>query len=254
MKEDLFVTLEQKGFVISPEFFSQDFITELKQNISRYLEFDHPGIVREEGSNAYRGIHGMHLYDQYFENLSSNKELKLIAQRILKEECYLHQFKINMKQKMEGHAWPWHEDYVYWNKKDGIEEPKLINIAIFLDDSNMLNGPLCFIPGSHKHSYSYLCKDPESLDWQGDLAVDLNFKIDIEVISDLIKANDVEFATGGAGDLLIFNPLAAHCSSSNLSPFDRRILILTYNASSNAPTFKSGRPEFLCGVPDKLNN
>ena len=32
-----------------------------------------------------------------------------------------------------------------------MPEPKAMNVAIFLDDANQYNGPMKFIPGSHKH-------------------------------------------------------------------------------------------------------
>ncbi len=244
--------LEQNGYVICRQFMSQSAIDELKQNIDRYAQRDCPGIIKEKDGVTFRGIHGPHLYDDYFEKIASNEQIVALAEKVLGEACYLHQFKINMKQNMSGQSWPWHEDFVYWNEKDAIAEPKLINIALMLDDSDLLSGPLCFIPGSHKRLNSYGETDESKLlDWENDLSADLNYKIDRDAIAEMITDNGVEYATGSAGDLLVFNPLVAHCSGSNLSPTDRRLLILTFNALSNAPTVCMGRPEFLCGSVTK---
>jgi len=240
--------LSKKGFVLCRNFFTKSYTGELNDNIQRYARLDHPGIIKEDDGITFRGIHGPHLYDSFFDQIASNKQIVALAEKILGEACYLHQFKINMKQKMTGQAWPWHEDFVYWREKDGITEPKLVNIAVLLDDTDMLSGPLCFIPGSHNRANTYAESDEKVIsDWRNDLSADLNYKIDNESVADMIDAWGIEYALGNAGDLLVFNPLIAHCSGSNLSPFDRRLLILTFNAVSNAPAVQRGRPEFLCG-------
>uniref|UniRef100_A0A486XMU7 Ectoine hydroxylase \ len=245
---EVYTAIKNKGFCICHGFFDNAYINALNKNIDSYSSSSHPGVIKENDGKTFRGIHGPHLYDDFFKQIAADKALLSMAEDILGESCYLHQFKINMKQKMTGNAWPWHEDFVYWREKDGIAEPKLINIAVLLDDSNMLNGPLCFIPGSHKYSHSYANSEERKLsDWKNDLSSDLNYQLDREAISDMIDNNGVEFAIGKAGDLLIFSPLIAHCSGSNLSPKDRKLLILTYNAISNVPAVDKGRPEFLCG-------
>ena len=243
----IFTAIENHGFFIYHDYFDNTYIKELNKNIECYSGLNHPGVIKENDGKTFRGIHGPHLYDDFFNKIAVDKALLAIAEKILGERCYLHQFKINMKQNMTGKSWPWHEDFVYWREKDGIAEPKLINIAILLDDSEMLSGPLCFIPGSHKYSHSYANSGDKLADWKNDLSSDLNYQLDRKIVSAMIAENGVEFALGKAGDLLIFSPLIAHCSGSNLSPKDRKLLILTYNAVSNVPTVNNGRPEFLCG-------
>ena len=251
-EHEILENLECNGYAICPGFFDEHFIEELNANVKRYSELQHPGVIREAVGVTFRGIHGPHLYDDFFDEFASNKDIVSIAENALGESCYLHQFKINMKQKMNGQAWPWHEDFVYWSEKDGIAEPKLINIALLLDDSNMLSGPLCFIPGSHKRRNNY-AKSEESVlaDWENDLSADLNYQIDSQSVASMISARGLEYMIGNAGDLLVFNPLTAHCSGANLSPYDRRLLILTFNAASNVPKVYKGRPEFLCGKYDE---
>lgn len=248
LDEKVLTTLGRKGYAICDGFFDKSYIEKINGNIQRYAQSNHPGLIKEQDGVSFRGIHGPHLYDDFFKEIASNRTIVSLAERILGESCYLHQFKINMKQKMNGQFWPWHEDFVYWREKDGIEEPKLINIAVFLDDTTMLSGPICFIPGSHKRKFEYDQKDESTvLDWRNDLSTDLNYKLETHCIASMIEAWGVEYATGRAGDLLVFNPLTAHCSGTNLSPYDRRLLMLTFNAVSNVPTVPKGRPEFLCG-------
>ncbi len=50
----------------------------------------------------------------------------------------------------EGDVWQWHQDYGTWLNDDMMPTERAMNVAIFLDDVNEYNGPLMFIPGSHK--------------------------------------------------------------------------------------------------------
>ena len=69
---------------------------------------------------------------------------------LLGEALYMHQFKINGKMAFEGDVWQWHQDYGTWLNDDLMPTERAMNVAIFLDDVNEFNGPLMFIPGSHK--------------------------------------------------------------------------------------------------------
>ena len=72
------------------------------------------------------------------------------VQQLLGEPLYMHQFKINGKMAFEGDVWQWHQDYGTWLNDDLMPTERAMNVAIFLDDVNEFNGPLMFIPGSHK--------------------------------------------------------------------------------------------------------
>ena len=70
--------------------------------------------------------------------------------QIFGDALYMHQFKINGKMAFDGDVWQWHQDYGTWKNDDLMPEPRAMNVAIFLDEVNEFNGPLMFIPGSHK--------------------------------------------------------------------------------------------------------
>jgi ectoine hydroxylase len=72
------------------------------------------------------------------------------VQDLFGEKLYMHQFKINGKMAFEGDVWQWHQDYGTWKNDDMMPTERAMNVAIFLDDVNEFNGPLMFIPGSHK--------------------------------------------------------------------------------------------------------
>src|SRR3546814_5967569 len=62
----------------------------------------------------------------------------------------MHQFKINAKAAFDGEVWQWHQDFGTWHRDDEMPEPRAMNIALFLDEVSAVNGPLMFIPGSHR--------------------------------------------------------------------------------------------------------
>src|SRR3546814_10030693 len=57
---------------------------------------------------------------------------------------------INGKNAFDGDVWQWHQDYGTWLNDDLMPTPRAMNVAIFLDEVNEHNGPLMFIPGSHR--------------------------------------------------------------------------------------------------------
>ena len=240
-------SINHNGYTLLDNVFSESEITIIKEQLSAYIDKEYPGIVYEKDGKTVRGLHGLHLYDQFFDKICKNKKITDIATAYIDEPCYAHQFKVNIKKRMVVESWPWHEDYVYWKNKDGILAPKLINICIFVNDCDILSGPLCVIPKSHR--YENLTSEIKTeTNWKQDLSSELTYQIGRDKINELIKENGTEFIIGNAGDVLIFDPRIAHSSSMNMSQQDRMLMIITYNAVSNPPTVavQNRRPEFLC--------
>ena len=82
--------------------------------------------------------------------LARHPRMVLPVSQIFGEPVYMHQFKINGKMAFDGDVWQWHQDYGTWKNDDQMPEERAMNVAIFLDPVNEFNGPLMFIPGSHK--------------------------------------------------------------------------------------------------------
>ena len=66
------------------------------------------------------------------------------------DKLYMHQFKVNAKAAFDGAVWQWHQDYATWFNDDDMPAPRAMNIALFLAEANEFNGPLMFIPKSHR--------------------------------------------------------------------------------------------------------
>ena len=105
---------------------------------------------REKGSDVVRTNFAAHLYSTPFAKLARHPRMIQPVEDLLQEKLYMHQFKINGKMAFEGDVWQWHQDYGTWFNDDLMPSARAMNVAIFLDEVTEFNGPLLFIPGSHK--------------------------------------------------------------------------------------------------------
>ncbi|EGJ29558.1 protein involved in biosynthesis of mitomycin antibiotics/polyketide fumonisin [Moorena producens 3L] len=175
------------------------------------------------------------------------------AHQLLGSQVYLYQFKINLKAAFGGDVWPWHQDFIYWHKEDGMPLPKVISLAILLDDLNEFNGPMIFIPGSHKPgildleaSVAKTEANPETADWKVNVSANLKYCIPPQTVTQLVKKFGILAPKGTAGSILLFDSNVVHGSVTNISPFPRRLMIITYNSVENLPVYVDRpRPEFL---------
>ena len=154
----------------------------------------------------------------------------------------MHQFKINGKMAFEGDVWQWHQDYGTWKNDDLMPTERAMNVAIFLDDVNEFNGPLMFIPGSHRKGV---------VDAKHDLTTTSYplWTVDNALIAQLVeraggKQGGIVSPKGPAGSMILFHSCLVHASSSNLSPWNRVSVYLSLCAVSNhIRRFK--RPEYI---------
>jgi ectoine hydroxylase len=158
------------------------------------------------------------------------------------EALYMHQFKVNGKMAFEGDVWQWHQDYGTWKNDDCMPTERAMNIAIFLDDVNEFNGPLMFIPGSHRKGV---------IDAQHDLTTTSYplWTVDNQLIASLVeraggKQGGIVSPKGPAGSMILFHSCLVHASTSNLSPWNRVSVYLSLCAIGNhIQRFK--RPEYI---------
>jgi ectoine hydroxylase len=125
-------------------------------------------------------------------------------------------------------------------------------VAIFLDDVNDFNGPLMFIPGSHKKGV---------IDAKHDLTTTSYplWTVDNNLIRQLVdraggkggydadgryQPQGIVSPKGPAGSMILFHSCLVHASGSNMSPWNRVAVYLSLCAVSNhIRRFK--RPEYI---------
>jgi ectoine hydroxylase-related dioxygenase (phytanoyl-CoA dioxygenase family) len=238
---------EKDGMLFIPNYLSKMEIGVLRKAMSE-LPDDTPGQVMEKDNKTVRAIHGVHTHSTILQDLIQHPLLLEPAQQILGDSVYLYQFKINMKAAFTGDLWPWHQDYAFWYEEDGMQEPKTVSVGIFLDEVSQFNGPLYYILGSHKEglitSESHGARGDTG--WEANVSADLKYCLDNKTITRLVERGGITAPLGSAGSVFFFHGNIAHASVPNISPYPRRLLIITYNSIKNIPcSNKKPRPEFL---------
>ncbi|MBG1266527.1 phytanoyl-CoA dioxygenase family protein [Nostoc sp. WHI] len=244
---------DEQGMLFIPECLCQREVEKMNAALLPLVKEDTPGRVLENNKKTVRALHGCHTTSEIFQRLILHPSLLEPAKQILASEVYVYQFKVNFKAAFEGDLWPWHQDFVFWDKEDGMLWPRALNIVVFLDEVNEFNGPLYFIPGSHKQSYTHLQTPPqqttsngEKNEWMDSFVANLKYTIDKPTITKLVNNHHIVAPKGPSGSVLFFHCNLVHGSVSNISPYDRKVAIITYNSLENIPHFNSEpRPEFL---------
>jgi ectoine hydroxylase len=235
---------DEVGFVEGTQLLDPVPLAEVNRAIAEICRLDRPEVVHENATDAVRAVHGCHLFDDTCARLVRHPALLELARVLLGEPVYVYQFKVNMKQPREGAAWPWHQDFAFWSREDGMVEDRAVNIAVFLDEVHAANGPLCYIPGSHRFGLLDEAGATRSGDWRNHVSADLEYTVPDSTVEALADRYGIESALGPAGAIQAFHPTIVHSSSNNHSPDPRAVLLVTYNAVSNAPATLV-RPEFL---------
>ena len=198
--------------------------------------------VREKGKDAVRTNFAAHLVSEPFARLARHPRMIGPVMDLFDEQVYMHQFKINGKAAFEGDVWQWHQDYGTWLNDDMMPTERAMNVAIFLDDVNEFNGPLMFIPGSHKKGVVEAKHDLTTTSYP-------LWTVDNALIEKLVeraggKDGGIVSPKGPAGSMILFHSCLVHASGSNLSPWHRVSVYLSLCAVSNhIRRFK--RPEFI---------
>jgi len=222
---------DEEGYLFFPSLFSQKEIQYLAAAVPELYERREEYNFREKGSDAVRTNFAAHLYSKPFAKLARHPRMIKPVEDLLKESLYMHQFKINGKMAFEGDVWQWHQDYGTWVNDDLMPTARAMNVAIFLDEVTEFNGPLLFIPGSHKKGVIKAGHDLTTTSYP-------LWTIDNNLIKELVdraggNKGGIVSPKGPAGSMIVFHSCLVHASSNNLSPFNRISVYLSLCAVSN---------------------
>jgi len=222
---------DKEGYLFFPSIFSQKEVQNLLHAVPELYKIREEYNFREKGSDAVRTNFAAHLYSTPFAKLARHPRMIQPVEDLLQEKLYMHQFKINGKMAFEGDVWQWHQDYGTWFNDDLMPSARAMNVAIFLDEVTEFNGPLLFIPGSHKKGVIKAKHDLTTTSYP-------LWTIDNDLIRQLVdraggRKGGIVSPQGPAGSMIIFHSCLVHASSNNLSPFNRISVYLSLCAVSN---------------------
>lgn len=241
---------QEQGFLLLERRFSPVEIERVRAQLPRALAEESPRRVLERDGKTVRGIHGQHLDYEIFSRLVRHPRLVEPARQLLDEDVHVYQFKINFKSSLTGDAWPWHQDYIFWEREDGLERADLVTALVMLDDATEFNGPLMFLEGSHREGCIAVEPSEASIDeartWVNNLTVDLKYALPHEQVRSLCARYPLTSVKAPAGSVLLFHPNVVHGSANNMSAHDRCFALITYCSMSNRlRPVSCPRPAFL---------
>ena len=237
LTQEQIAQFDREGYLFFPGLFTPEEIQVLIDEVPRLYAQHRPENVREKGSEAVRTNFAAHMYSKPFARLARHPRMVESVMQIFGEPVYMHQFKINGKMAFDGDLWQWHQDYGTWQADDLMPAARAMNVAIFLDEVNEFNGPLMFIPGSHKHGV---------LDAEHDVSTTSYplWTINHDTIRKLVARGGLVAPKGPVGSMILFHGCLVHASTANLSPWNRVSVYLSLCAVSNhIRRFK--RPEYI---------
>ena len=236
----------ENGFLFLPGHYSSGEMEVVRKELSAIYALDSPGRVMENDQTTVRSVYGSHADNPLMRRLAHHEKLVRPAMEILENDVYVHQFKINVKAAFRGDVWPWHQDFIFWQQEDGMPRPDVVNAVVFVDEVTEFNGPLMLLPGSHQKHVLPTIVDAGAVGWLPNLTADLKYSLSQDVVRQLVEGHQIAAPKGPVGSVLFFDCNLAHASVPNLSPFDRQVIIISFNSTTNRPTNLSRpRPEFL---------
>lgn len=230
LSADQLAAFHHAGVIALPGFFSQDEVDAVTARLPRLFAERCPENFRERSSDVVRTAMGLHRRDPLFARLVRDPRLVTPAKQILEdEELYVMQVKVNAKEAFTGEQWQWHYDFATHHHEDGVPEPLALNVHIFLDEVTEFNGPLIFIPESHRDGPAPTALDTTTTSYP-------LWTVPPSVVGPLAARCGLYSPKGPPGTVLIFGDSMVHCSPPNMSPWDRRIFSLILNPIRNRQT------------------
>jgi len=226
-----------EGYLFLPDWFDPDEVRLMKAEVPGIFAQRRPENVRERTGDVVRTAFAVHTYNPVFRRLVQHPKFIEPAEQMLAGKVYIHQFKINGKAAFDGDVWQWHQDYGTWAADDDMPSPRAMNLAVFLDEVTEFNGPLFFIPRSHRVGKLPAGHDVNTTSYP-------LWTIDHETIARLANEGGIVAPKGRPGSALFFHCNLVHGSPPNMSPWGREIVYVSLNRVDNAiRRFK--RPEWI---------
>ncbi|MGE4221076.1 MAG: phytanoyl-CoA dioxygenase family protein [Alphaproteobacteria bacterium] len=156
----------------------------------------------------------------YFRDLAGHDALMRYVVPTVGEDVRLNHSKINLKTAQYGAPLEWHQDWAFIPHTN----QDLMIAAVMLDDCTPDNGPVLYLPGSHRgrlYPHHHEGRFYGAIDVAGE-GLDLGAAVP---------------ALGRAGSVVFHHPLTVHGSALNRSAADRRLLFYEYAAADAWPLF-----------------
>ena len=210
---------DEEGYLFWPSRFSAEEVAVLREAADEVYAMNREEVWRES-SGVARTAFAAHTYHEAFDRLGRHPRLIEPVMQLVDGPVYMHQYKVNAKVAFDGEVWQWHQDFGTWHRDDEMPEPRAMNIAVFLDEVTAANGPLLFLPRSHKLGVFEAGHDLETTSYP-------LWTLDRATVTRLAEQGGCVAPTGPAGSVIGFASTLVHASPPNISPLNRCIVYLS---------------------------
>jgi len=192
-----------------------------------------------------------------FAEVAQDPGLVRIVKDLLWSDVYIHQVRLTQKAPLVGREHYWHSDFEVWHAVDGMPRMRAVSCMLLLEEHRLHSGPLLVMPASH---HQFVCRaEPARAPGKASVFIEpYAVAPDPEVLAHWARRYGITSVTGQPGDLCILDCNIMQGSTTNLTPFGQRDLVVCYNSVENtlegAPRTPSGRPPSLanpdpCAIP-----
>ena len=235
---------DQHGWLRIPRAFTPSEVDELRADLDWILdtwssrtmwtggwrkELMEPNMAKRAKIDA---LHDLHLFsDAWARAVSKRKVCGAISDLLHDAPVELHHSTMHVKPPESGMPFPVHQDYPFYEHKDG----RYVDVLVHLDDTCHDNGEIRFLDGSHR-------KGP--LDH---VQVSGGKKCTPHLPTDAYRLEDTIPVPAKAGDLVCFNLHTIHGSYLNATSEPRRLVRVGYRHPDNIQLSGQamGRPGLL---------
>lgn len=143
-----------------------------------------------------------------------------VAADLVGPNVVFHHSKLNFKWYDKSDTVKWHQDIQFFPHTNY----NVLTIGCYLADTDMNNGPLAALKGSHNENL-YNQYDANG-NWTGMLS---------DEDAEGVDMSRVEYMTGPAGSITVHNARTLHYSPSSKSPVPRPLLLNCYTSADAKP-------------------
>jgi phytanoyl-CoA hydroxylase len=217
----------EHGYVHARGVFDPDEVEEMRGALERILATV-AGTEHDENhswqavaqESVLKGFHNVQYHDAAFTRAAAHPGLVSVLTELIGPNVQLHHTKMLVKPPEQGAPFPMHQDYPYFPH----ERHSVLAASVHLDDTDLENGCLRVVPGSHKLGPLEPTGESHTLD---------------------TPLEDGTPLPAAAGDVLFFNYLTIHGSGVNGSARTRRNVLFQYRDPEDPPLLHDGREEHV---------
>jgi ectoine hydroxylase len=222
------------GYLSLPVVFTESELDVLSSDAAAIAGKDTPQRVMEKDGEITRSVYWLDGLSDLFARLVRDPRLVEPSRALLGGEVYLYQTQLNPKASFVGDVWKWHQDYLYWNREDGMPNDNVLSAALYLDEVTEFNGPMYVIPGTHRVTLDDETTTRQGADgWENTVNADFRHEVGQDTLARLVSANGLVSTRGARGSVVFFHGNLLHSSGPNLSPFTRTVFFARYAGMDN---------------------